>query len=66
MPRVKTGTGRMIGYTAAGGYVSLRLTPSVTVHDDVYDDRGFEQKIDEYDRRSDARHSIARDHSEVV
>ena len=53
--------GLCVGYPASGGYVSLRLPPSVTVHSDRYDDSALEQKIDDYDRRRDARHAIARE-----
>jgi len=53
--------GLCVGYPAAAGYVSMRLPPSVTVHTNTYDDSGLADEIDRYDRRRDARHSIARD-----
>jgi nitroreductase len=53
--------GLCVGYPAGAGHISMRLPPSVTVHSNTYDDSGLERKIDEYDRRRDARHTIARD-----
>jgi nitroreductase len=53
--------GLCVGYPASAGYVSLRLPPSVTVHSHRYDDSALEQQIDDYDRRRDARHAIARE-----
>jgi nitroreductase len=53
--------GLCVGYPASSGHVSMRLPPTITVHSDTYDDRGLEEKIADYDRRRDARHSISRD-----
>jgi nitroreductase len=53
--------GLCVGYPAAIGYVSMRLPLSVTVHSEAYDDATLEEKIADYDRRRDARHSIARE-----
>jgi FMN reductase [NAD(P)H] len=50
--------GLCVGYPASAGYVSLRLPPGITVHSERYDDSALEQKIDDYDRRRDARHAI--------
>jgi hypothetical protein len=50
--------GLCVGYPARAGYVSLRLPRPITVHRDVYDDRGLGAAIDDYDRRRDAIHSI--------
>jgi len=53
--------GLCVGYPASAGYTSLRLPPSITVHTNTYDDGGLEGKIDDYDRRRDARHAITRE-----
>jgi nitroreductase len=50
--------GLCVGFPARAGYVSLRLPRRITLHRDVYDDRGLEAAIDDYDRRRDAIHSI--------
>jgi FMN reductase [NAD(P)H] len=50
--------GLCVGYPARAGYVSLRLPRPITLHRDVYDDRGLSAAIDDYDRRRDAIHSI--------
>ena len=50
--------GLCIGYPAREGFVSVRLSPSATVHVDRYDDSGLADEIDGYDRRRDARYSI--------
>jgi nitroreductase len=54
-------SGLCLGWPAATGFVSMRLPPAVTVHTDTYDDTALQQQIDDYDRRRDARHSIAAD-----
>jgi nitroreductase len=51
--------GLCLGYPAQQGFVSMRLPMEATVHVDAYDDRGLTEAADLYDRRRDARHSIA-------
>jgi nitroreductase len=51
--------GLCLGYPAQQGFISMRLPPEATVHVDHYDDSGLPQAVDSYDRRRDARHSIA-------
>jgi FMN reductase [NAD(P)H] len=53
--------GLCVGYPTSAGYTSMRLPPSITVHTNTYDDSGLEGKIDDYDRRRDARHAITRE-----
>lgn len=53
--------GLCVGYPAGAGHISMRLPPSITVHTNAYNDGGLEGKIEDYDRRRDARHSIARE-----
>ncbi len=50
--------GLCVGYPARAGYISLRLPRPITLHRDVYDDRGLEAAIEDYDRRRDAIRSI--------
>jgi nitroreductase len=51
--------GLCLGYPAQQGFISMRLPLEATVHVDAYDDSGLPQAVDSYDRRRDARHSIA-------
>jgi nitroreductase len=51
--------GLCLGYPAQQGFISMRLPFEATVHVDAYDDSGLAKAIDSYDRRRDARHSIA-------
>ncbi|HEX3881670.1 MAG TPA: nitroreductase family protein [Stellaceae bacterium] len=51
--------GLCLGYPAQQGFVSMRLPPEATVHRDRYDESGQAEAIAGYDRRRDARHSIA-------
>ncbi len=51
--------GLCLGHPAQPGFVSMRLPPEATVHIDRYDDSGLAAAVDGYDRRRDARHSIA-------
>lgn len=51
--------GLCLGYPAQTGFISMRLPLAATVHIDRYDDAGLADAVDEYDRRRDARHSIA-------
>jgi nitroreductase len=51
--------GLCLGYPAQQGFISMRLPLEVSVHVDAYDDSGLAEAVDSYDRRRDARHSIA-------
>jgi nitroreductase len=51
--------GLCLGYPAQQGFVSMRLPLEASVHVDAYDDSGLAEAVDSYDRRRDARHSIA-------
>src|SRR5947209_2895723 len=51
--------GLCLGYPAQSGFISMRLPLDATVHIDRYDDSGLAEAVDSYDRRRDARHSIA-------
>jgi len=51
--------GLCLGYPAQQGFISMRLPLNATVHTDRYDDAGLAAAVDAYDRRRDARHSIA-------
>jgi nitroreductase len=51
--------GLCLGYPAQTGFVSMRLPLDSTVHIDRYDEAGLAAAVDAYDRRRDARHSIA-------
>jgi nitroreductase len=53
--------GLCVGYPAGEGHISMRLPLSVTFHTDRYDDSGFAQAIDDYDRRRSARYAIPRE-----
>ncbi len=53
--------GLCVGYPAAAGHVSMRLPPNATVHIDHYDERGLTEAVEAYDRRRDARYSLARE-----
>jgi nitroreductase/FMN reductase [NAD(P)H] len=53
--------GLTAGYPAQRGYTSMRLPPSLTVHTDRYDDRDLPAKLDDYDRRREARFATPRD-----
>lgn len=50
--------GFCLGWPASEGHISLRLPPSVTVHDDRYDDSALETEIAAYDSRRSARYRI--------
>ena len=51
--------GLCLGYPAQPGFISMRLPFEASVHIDRYDDSGLAEAVDAYDRRRDARHSIA-------
>src|SRR5437764_2366989 len=51
--------GLCLGYPAQSGFISMRLPLEATVHIDRYDDSTLAEAVDSYDRRRDARHSIA-------
>ena len=53
--------GLTVGYPAQRGYTSMRLPPSVTVHTDRYDDADLPARLDDYDRRREARFATSRD-----
>jgi nitroreductase/FMN reductase [NAD(P)H] len=53
--------GLTVGYPAQRGYTSMRLPPSLTVHTDRYDDTDLPAKLDDYDRRREARFATPRD-----
>jgi nitroreductase len=53
--------GLCLGYPAAEGFVSMRLPPAVTLHNDRYDDSALSKNIDAYDRRRAARYSPPRE-----
>ena len=53
--------GLCVGWPLREGWVSLRLPPAVTVHDDVYDDSRLADELAAYDRRRDARFAIPPD-----
>ncbi|MBL8673078.1 MAG: nitroreductase family protein [Alphaproteobacteria bacterium] len=60
-PGVLPVAGLCVGYPSGTGHASMRLPPSVTLHQDRYDDAALAQRIDDYDRRRDARHAIPRE-----
>jgi nitroreductase len=51
--------GLCLGYPAQQGFISMRLSPETTVHRDRYDDSRLAESVGAYDRRRDARFSIA-------
>ena len=53
--------GMGVGWPAKEGYISMRLPQSLTVHQDRYDDSRIIEKIDDYDRRRDARFSTPKE-----
>jgi nitroreductase len=53
--------GLTVGYPAQRGYTSMRLPPAVTVHTDRYDESGLPDKLEDYDRRREARFATGRD-----
>jgi FMN reductase [NAD(P)H] len=53
--------GLCLGYPATAGHISIRLPLDVTFHTDRYDDARFDEAVDAYDRRRDARYSIPRE-----
>src|SRR4029077_20349603 len=57
--RVFPVAGLCLGYPAQPGFISMRLPFDATVHIDAYDDSRLSEAVDSYDRRRDARHSIA-------
>jgi FMN reductase [NAD(P)H] len=50
--------GLCLGYPVQQGFISMRLSPEATVHEDRYNDNRTIAAVDAYDRRRDARHSI--------
>ena len=51
--------GLCVGYPAGEGAISMRLPPSLVVHQDRYRDEQLEVEIEAYDRRRDAREPVA-------
>jgi len=50
-PRVIPVAGMCVGWPAATGTISPRLSLASTLHRDRYDDSGLAQRVDEYDQR---------------
>jgi nitroreductase/FMN reductase [NAD(P)H] len=46
--------GMCVGWPAEAGGITARLDLSCTLHEDTYDDRDFDRRIEAYDRRRDA------------
>ncbi len=65
-PSVYPIAGLCVGFPAREGHLSLRLPPSVTVHEDRYDDRDLPAEVDAYDVRRDAIFSLPRDRQKYV
>jgi nitroreductase len=53
--------GLCLGWPAKPGFVSQRLPPAVTLHENAYDDSDMPAAIDRYDRTRAARHATPRD-----
>jgi nitroreductase len=53
--------GLCVGYPAAAGHVSMRLSLEATVHIGHYHDQRLAEAVDAYDRRRDARYSLPRE-----
>lgn len=53
--------GLCVGWPSEDGHISMRLPPSVTLHEETYDDSAMPALIDSYDRARDARHATPRD-----
>jgi nitroreductase len=51
--------GLCLGHPAQQGFISMRLSSETTVHRDRYDGASLAETVAGYDRRRDARHSIA-------
>jgi nitroreductase/FMN reductase [NAD(P)H] len=60
-PGVFPVAGLCAGYPSQPGWVSMRLPPSVTVHTDRYDDGDLPARLENYDRRREARHATPRE-----
>ena len=58
--------GLCVGYPAQTGYMSMRLPPALTIHHDRYDTTDTVGRIDDYDRRRDARFRLAADRQREV
>jgi FMN reductase [NAD(P)H] len=56
--RVIPVAGLTLGWPAEKGHISARLPLATTVHEDRYDDSGFDAQLDAYDRRRAAIHSF--------
>ncbi|HTV87848.1 MAG TPA: nitroreductase family protein [Stellaceae bacterium] len=51
--------GLCLGWPAQAGFISMRLPLEASMHIDRYDDDDLARAVDAYDRRRDARHSLA-------
>lgn len=51
--------GLTVGWPADPGHVSMRLPPSLVVHENAYDDSGLETAVMRYDAERRRRHPIA-------
>jgi hypothetical protein len=58
--------GLCVGYPARSGYLSLRLPRSLTLYRDAYDHSRLQQDLNDYDRRRDAVHSIAKEQQRLL
>jgi nitroreductase/FMN reductase [NAD(P)H] len=58
--------GLTAGYPAQRGWTSMRLPPSVTVHTDRYDDSDLPARLEDYDRRREARFATPRGNQRFV
>jgi nitroreductase/FMN reductase [NAD(P)H] len=50
-----------VGYPSQPGFISMRLPPAITVHTDRYDDRDLPIRLEDYDRRREARNATPRE-----
>jgi nitroreductase/FMN reductase [NAD(P)H] len=60
-PGVFPVAGLCVGYPSQPGWTSMRLPPSLTVHTDRYDDAELPTRMEDYDRRREARHRTPRE-----
>jgi nitroreductase len=60
-PGVFPVAGLTVGYPVQRGYTSMRLPADLTVHTDRYDDTDLPTRLDDYDRRREARFATTRD-----
>lgn len=60
-PGVFPVAGLCAGYPAQPGHTSMRLPPAITIHTDRYDDQDLPARLEDYDRRREARHATPRE-----